>query len=113
MTPGNVGSGAGRAKGDRVESEHEEGKVSGTSMPSSSSTKLLEVMERARDPSYRFRSLGHLLDHEALKRAFARLRKDAAVGVDGVTKQAYEVDPPHRPSGRDFSDSARGVSRIS
>lgn len=51
---------------------------------------LLKVMERARrDPSTRFNSLAHLLDEDALKRAFHRIRKDAAVGVDGVTKEAY------------------------
>jgi group II intron reverse transcriptase/maturase len=33
-----------------------------------------------------------LLDREALRRSFTRLRGDAAVGVDGVTKQDYERD---------------------
>ena len=51
---------------------------------------LLEVVERAqREPEGRFHSLAHLLDVPALERAFHRLRKDAAVGVDGVTKEAY------------------------
>jgi group II intron reverse transcriptase/maturase len=55
------------------------------------SPKLLGVMERARsDPSTRFRSLAHLIDEDALKRAFHRIRTAAAVGVDGVTKDAYE-----------------------
>jgi len=54
------------------------------------SPKLLEVMERAkRSPQMRFFSLAHLIDEEALKRAYHRLRKDAAVGVDGVTKEHY------------------------
>lgn len=54
------------------------------------SPKLLEVMERAkRSPQMRFFSLAHLIDEEALKRAYGRLRKDAAVGVDGVTKEQY------------------------
>jgi len=54
------------------------------------SPKLLEVMERAkRDPQTRFFSLAHLIDEAALKRAYQRLRKDAAVGVDGVTKERY------------------------
>ncbi len=54
------------------------------------STGLLKVVERAkRDPEARFNSLAHLLDEEALKRAFHRLRKKAAVGVDGVTKDEY------------------------
>jgi len=36
--------------------------------------------------------LAHLIDVEALRRAFARLRADAAVGVDGVTKEQYAQD---------------------
>jgi len=51
---------------------------------------LLRVMERARrNPQERQLALAHLLDEEALKRAYHRVRKDAAVGVDGVTKEAY------------------------
>lgn len=54
------------------------------------SPKLLEVMERAkRSPQMRFSTLAHLIDEEALKRAYRRVRKDAAVGVDGVTKEQY------------------------
>jgi len=54
------------------------------------SPKLLKVMERAqRDPSTRFLSLAHLLDEEMLTRAFHGQREDAAVGVDGVTKDQY------------------------
>jgi RNA-directed DNA polymerase len=54
------------------------------------SPELLKVMERAkRDPHMRFFSLAHLLDEQALQRAYARLRKDAAVGVDGITKEQY------------------------
>jgi RNA-directed DNA polymerase len=54
---------------------------------------LLEVTERAkRDPSKRFFSLAHLLDERALERAYDRIRKDAAVGVDGITKEQYGQD---------------------
>ena len=54
------------------------------------STSLLRVVERARrEPEGRFHSLGHLLDVPALERAFHRLRADAAVGVDGVSKDEY------------------------
>jgi group II intron reverse transcriptase/maturase len=54
------------------------------------SPKLLEVMERAkRSPQMRFTSLAHLIDEAALTRAYHRIRKDAAVGVDGVTKEHY------------------------
>jgi group II intron reverse transcriptase/maturase len=54
------------------------------------STKLLKVAERAkRDPKARILALAHLIDVELLRAAFDRIRKDAAVGVDGVTKEQY------------------------
>ncbi len=57
------------------------------------SPELLKVMERAkRDPTMRFFSLAHLLDEQALQRAYDRIRKDAAVGVDGMTKEQYGQD---------------------
>lgn len=55
------------------------------------SPELMRVADRAsRDKSSAIRSLAHLIDEEALKRAFKRLRKDAAVGSDGVTCAKYE-----------------------
>lgn len=54
------------------------------------SPELSKVVERAKkDPEARFHSLAHYLDEAALKRAFARIRKDAATGVDGVSKEEY------------------------
>ena len=54
---------------------------------------LLKVVERAKtEPEGRFHSLAHLLDVPALMRAYRRMRKDAAVGVDGVTKEQYGQD---------------------
>jgi RNA-directed DNA polymerase len=54
------------------------------------STGLAKVVERAkREPEARFNSLAHHLDEAALKRAFDRIRKDAASGVDEVTKEEY------------------------
>jgi group II intron reverse transcriptase/maturase len=51
---------------------------------------LLKVVERAqREPEGRFNSLAHLIDVPALTRAYHRQRRDAAVGVDGVTKEMY------------------------
>lgn len=51
---------------------------------------LLKVAERAkRDPDARFNSLAHLVDEAALGRAFTRIRKNAAVGVDDITKEQY------------------------
>ena len=40
---------------------------------------LLRVAERAKRDCARFNSLAHLVDEEALGRAFGRIRKDAAV----------------------------------
>ena len=51
---------------------------------------LLKVVQRAkREPEAQFNSLAHLIDVPALARAYGRMRKDAAVGVDGVTKEQY------------------------
>ena len=62
---------------------------------------LLKVVERAKpEPDGRFHSLAHLLDVPALMRAYRRMRKDAAVGVDGVTKEQY---------GQDLEGNLRGL----
>jgi group II intron reverse transcriptase/maturase len=67
--------------------------MTATTMAETVSPKLLEVMERAkRDPQGRMLSLARLIDEDALKRAYRRIRKDAAVGVDGVTKEQYGKD---------------------
>jgi group II intron reverse transcriptase/maturase len=64
--------------------------MTATAMAETMSPKLLEVRERAkRNPQRRFLSLAHLIDEAALKRAYQRIRKDAAVGVDGVTYEQY------------------------
>jgi group II intron reverse transcriptase/maturase len=56
-------------------------------------TGLRKVAERAkREPAAQFHSLAHLIDEALLARAFARLRSDAAVGVDGITKEKYGQD---------------------
>jgi RNA-directed DNA polymerase len=54
------------------------------------SPRLLKVAERAKwHPEQRILALAQLIDEEALIRAHGRLRKAAAVGVDGVTVEAY------------------------
>ena len=63
-----------------------------TSMAGSMSPELLKVRERAKDPEFVFLSLAHLIDETALTRAFHRIRKDAAVGVDGITWEQYEQE---------------------
>ena len=51
---------------------------------------LVKGVERAqREPEGRFHALAHLIDVPALERAYRRQRADAAVGVDGVTKEQY------------------------
>ena len=51
---------------------------------------LLKVVERAQgEPEGRFHSLAYLIDVAALERAYHRQRFHAAVGVDGITKEAY------------------------
>src|SRR5262245_44447949 len=60
------------------------------SMSEDMSPGLLKVVERARkEPEGKFHSLAHLIDVECLERAYYRLRGNAAVGVDGVTKEQY------------------------
>ena len=50
-------------------------------------------VDRARrEPEGRFHSLAHLLDVPALAAAYWSIRNDAAVGVDGVTKDQYGQD---------------------
>jgi group II intron reverse transcriptase/maturase len=44
--------------------------------------------------------LAHLVDEAALGRAYDRIRKDAAVGVDGITKEEY---------GRQLEENLRGL----
>lgn len=62
---------------------------------------LLKVRERAkRDPEGSFFSLAHLIDEEALQRAYQSLRKGAAVGVDGITKEQY---------GQELESNVRGL----
>jgi len=54
------------------------------------SPELRKVVDRAkREPEGRFHSLAHLIDVQALERAYHRQRSSAAVGVDGVTKERY------------------------
>jgi RNA-directed DNA polymerase len=56
-------------------------------------TKLQRIAEKARkEPSCQFTSLFHLMDKELLRGCFEGLRKDAASGIDRVTKEEYEKD---------------------
>ena len=54
------------------------------------SPQFLKVADRAkRDPQGQILSLARLIDVPALRRALGRIRTDAAVGVDGVSKEQY------------------------
>ena len=63
--------------------------MSDAKMSTNMSPKLLEVAERAKRPNARFFALAYLIDVPALERAYRKLRKRAAVGVDGVTVEQY------------------------
>ena len=53
-------------------------------------TKLQRIAEKARRESEcRFTSLFHLMNVEMLRECFRQLRKDAAAGIDKVTKKEY------------------------
>jgi group II intron reverse transcriptase/maturase len=53
-------------------------------------TKLQRIAEKARqEPSLRFNNLFYLMNDELLRGCFQRLRKDAAAGIDNVTKEEY------------------------
>ena len=67
--------------------------MTGASTAEFMSPSFLEVAERARrEPDGKFHSLAHHIDIPMLMRAYDRTRKDAAVGVDGVTKEEYGQD---------------------
>jgi len=67
--------------------------MAGASTLGTMSPQLSKVVERARrEPEARFHALAHLIDVPALARAYRRMRKDAAVGVDGVSKEQYGQD---------------------
>jgi group II intron reverse transcriptase/maturase len=53
-------------------------------------TKLHRITEKARkEPGFKFTSLYHLMNEELLRGCFKRLRKDAAAGIDKMTKDMY------------------------
>lgn len=53
-------------------------------------TKLQRIAEKARkEPSCKFTSLFHLMNTDLLRGCFEGLRKDAASGIDRITKEEY------------------------
>jgi RNA-directed DNA polymerase len=63
--------------------------VADATTPTSTSTTLREVAARARNPKAQFYALAYLIDIAVLRKAYQHLRANAAVGVDGVTKEQY------------------------
>lgn len=64
--------------------------MEGAKTPGNMSPGLVRVMERARrNPEERQLSLAYLIDVEALERSYRRIRKNVAIGIDGVTKEEY------------------------
>jgi hypothetical protein len=56
-------------------------------------TKLRRIAEKARkELDFTFSSLYHLMNEELLRECFKRLRKDAAAGIDEMTKEMYAED---------------------
>jgi RNA-directed DNA polymerase len=79
------------AKVARVADEPREGNAPAPQTAEVASTGLPRVAELAKqNPQLRFRSLAHHITVGALWVAFGKLRKDAAVGEDGVTVAQYE-----------------------
>ena len=81
------------SKGGPCWCELSKGPMTGALTSGLMSPEIRKVVDRARrEPEGRFHSLAHLLDVPALAAAYWSIRKDAAVGVDGVTKDQYGQD---------------------
>src|SRR5262245_25024058 len=90
MKVGNRWQGTQWREGCPCQDDFEEGNMVATQKAKAMSPELIKVMERARNNgNTRFTSLAHLLNADLLRSAYKRLRSDAAVGVDGITKEAY------------------------
>ena len=81
------------SKGGPCWCDLQEGTMTDASTSEDMSPGLRKVAERARkEPEGVFHSLAHIIDVPALERAYRRARKDAAVGVHGVTKGQFGQD---------------------
>ena len=76
-------------------------------------TKLHRIAEKARkEPGFRFTSLYHLMNKELLRGCFQGLRKDAAAGIDGMTKEMYAVKLRGHYNYYGVTDNYRGLMRF-
>src|ERR1700677_1879018 len=65
----------------------------GTPSPQTTSTKQLELAQRAeRYPHEALSTLAHFIELDWLREAYRRTRKDGAPGVDGPVAAEYEAD---------------------
>jgi group II intron reverse transcriptase/maturase len=81
--------------------------MAGTQEPEGMSPRQQRIAERAKaSPELGFTSLAHLIDLPWLYQAFAQTRKDGAVGVDGLTADAY-VGDNLRPRLQDLLERAK------
>src|ERR1700730_17151941 len=57
------------------------------------STRLTRIAELARKmPGTALTTLAHHIDKDLLREAFVQVRKDGALGIDGVTAEMYQVE---------------------
>ena len=92
MKVGNRNAGPTRGKGGTTHCIAQR-KHYGTPMSRNMSTELERISNRARqDRALQFLSIAHNLTPTALLKAFKTLRKDASVGVDGITYGEYEMN---------------------
>lgn len=68
-----------------------EGKRVGTSSPETVSTKQQRIAMLAKREKRVLTTLAHHIDIDWLKEAVLLTRKDGAPGIDGVTRQQYEM----------------------
>lgn len=67
--------------------------MTGTSSPSTVSTKLQRIAKLARQaPPMALTTLAHHIDRAWLREAYQQTRKDGAVGVDGQTSEQYAAE---------------------
>lgn len=77
----------GRAERQRGQSTHARER---NTLDQSVSRTLSALRAKAeREPEHRFRGLSRLLDHQMLREAFARLKRKAAPGIDGMVHAEY------------------------
>ena len=56
-------------------------------------TKLARISQLSKqNPNMVFTSIGHLINEEMLKECHRDMDGDKAVGIDGITKEKYEVN---------------------